>query len=164
MPILPRKHFIGPIPITDPIIGASLVCTSHHTNHTLTHHTHHTSHIPHTHCTMFVCLSSLQGVVVISEPLLDCSLVGLTSDWECITLSLTPRSASCGEMTSVPLYSHRLHPLLSYPKHNFITNNPSLITPPLLPFPLHTCTHTHLQSSISTSAGEYYHSRTRPIT
>ena len=117
---------------------------THHTNHTLTHHTHHTSHIPHTHCTMFVCLSSLQGVVVISEPLLDCSLVGLTSDWECITLSLTPRSAGCEEeMTLVPLYSHRLHPLLSLPKHNFITNNPSQITPPLLPSP---STHAHIHT------------------
>ena len=28
MPILPRKHIIGPIPIADPIIGASLVLCS----------------------------------------------------------------------------------------------------------------------------------------
>jgi len=32
----------------------------------------------------------LQGMVIISEPLLGCSLVGLTSDWECLTISLTP--------------------------------------------------------------------------
>ena len=89
-----------------------------HTTH-ITHPTYHTHTVP---C-LSVCLSSLQGVVVISEPLLDCSLVGLTSDWECITLSLTPRSAGCGEeKTSVPLYSHRLPLLLSLPKHNLLTH------------------------------------------
>ena len=117
-----------------------------HTHITPSHTTHITPPTYHTHTLpcLSVCLSSLQGVVVISEPLLDCSLVGLTSDWECITLSLTPRSVGCGEeMTSVLLYNHRLHPLLSLPTHNLLINNPSLITPPLLPSP---STHAHIHT------------------
>ena len=34
---------------------------------------------------------SLQGMVVVSEPLLGCALVGLTSDGECITMTLPVR-------------------------------------------------------------------------
>lgn len=37
---------------------------------------------------------SLQGMVVVSEPLLGCALVGLTSDGECITMTLPVSSES----------------------------------------------------------------------